>query len=48
MPEGVGYGPQFTASVGKSLNIIGNHAYAYSGAFDNTETDVKIMDFQTR
>jgi len=31
MPEGKGYGPQNTASVGETLNIIGNHAYAYSG-----------------
>jgi len=31
MPEGVGYGPQNTASVGKELNIIGTHCYAYSG-----------------
>jgi len=31
MPEGKGYGPQDTASVGLNLNIIGNHAYAYSG-----------------
>jgi len=32
MPEGVGYGPQNTASTGLNLNIIGDHAYAYSGA----------------
>jgi len=31
MPEGVGYGPQNTASVGLNLNIIGTHAYGYSG-----------------
>jgi len=31
MPEGVGYGPQDTASAGLNLNVIGNHAYAYSG-----------------
>jgi len=31
MPEGVGYGPQNTASTGLNLNVIGNHAYAYSG-----------------
>jgi len=39
MPEGVDYGPQFTASVGKSLNIIGKHAYGYSGlvAVNNSE-----------
>ena len=32
MPEGVGYGPQNTASVGKDIHIIGNHCYAYSGS----------------
>jgi hypothetical protein len=31
MPEGVGYGPQNTASIGKNLNYIGEHCYAYSG-----------------
>jgi len=31
MPEGKGYGPQDTASVGLNLNIIGNFAYGYSG-----------------
>jgi len=31
MPEGKGYGPQNTASVGKTLNYIGNHCYGYSG-----------------
>jgi hypothetical protein len=31
MPEGVGYGPQDTASAGLNLNVIGNHGYAYSG-----------------
>jgi len=31
MPEGVGYGPQNTASTGLDLNVVGNHAYAHSG-----------------
>jgi len=31
MPEGVGYGPQSTASVGKDIHVIGDHAYAFSG-----------------
>jgi len=35
MPEGVGYGPQNTASVGKEIHVIGNHAYAYSGSITN-------------
>jgi hypothetical protein len=34
MPEGVGYGPQFTASTGLTLNYIGRHCYAYSGNID--------------
>ena len=42
MPEGVGYGPQDTASVGLTLNVIGNNVYAYSGAVScpNSETDL--------
>ena len=48
MPEGVGYGPQFTASVGKSLNIISNHAYAYSGSIGLAQnTDTTMLDFTT-
>jgi len=48
MPEGVGYGPQFTASVGKSLNIIGNHAYAYSGSIGLPQnTDTTMVEFTT-
>jgi len=50
MPEGVGYGPQFTASVGKTLNYIGRHAYAYSGNITNTGTaapDSVMLDFVT-
>jgi len=45
MPEGVGYGPQYTASVGKSLNYIGQHVYGYSGEItvDNNETN--LLDF---
>jgi len=31
MPEGVGYGPQNTVSIGKDIHVIGNHAYGYSG-----------------
>jgi len=42
MPEGVGYGPQNTASAGLNLNVIGNHLYGYSGkvAVDNNEIDL--------
>ena len=31
MPEGVGYGPQYTASVGPGLNYVGNRVYSYGG-----------------
>jgi hypothetical protein len=31
MPEGVGYGPQFTASVGPGLNYVGDKVYSYGG-----------------
>jgi len=31
MPEGVGYGPQNTASTGLTLNTVGSFAYGYSG-----------------
>jgi len=48
MPEGVGYGPQFTASTGLSLNVIGNHAYAYSGEQTTTDTTEKtFLEFTT-
>jgi len=38
MPEGVGYGPQNTVSVGKELNIIGTHCYAYSGIINDASS----------
>jgi len=48
MPEGVGYGPQDTASVGLTLNIIGDHAYAYSGAIVAAAgAGVDFLDFTT-
>jgi len=47
MPEGVGYGPQFTASVGKTLNYIGNHAYAYSGVVGATSSGTTFIKFTT-
>ena len=48
MPEGIGYGPQYTASVGKELNYIGNHCYAFSGSVINGdgETDT-LLEFTT-
>jgi hypothetical protein len=47
MPEGVGYGPQDTASTGLSLNYIGNHCYAYSGPFDASDSVQTLLDFTT-
>jgi len=38
MPEGVGYGPQNTASTGLNLNVISDHAYAYSGNITTSGT----------
>jgi len=47
MPEGVGYGPQDTASVGLNLNVIGNHAYAYSGKHAASQTALTVVQFTT-
>jgi hypothetical protein len=47
MPEGVGYGPQNTASIGLNLNVIGNHAYAYSGAKGADTTEFTLLKFST-
>ena len=47
MPEGVGYGPQNTASTGLNLNVIGNHAYAFSGTFAATTAAQTAFDFTT-
>ena len=35
------------ASTGLGVRYIGEHCYAYSGAFDNSTSDVKILDFTT-
>jgi len=43
MPEGVGYGPQFTGSTGKTLNYVGNHVYAYSGSIDNNGSSPSVL-----
>jgi len=45
MPEGVGYGPQNTTTTGLTLNYIGDHAYANSGAITNTTSYKNILDF---
>jgi len=47
MPEGVGYGPQNTAAVGLNLNVIGKHAYAYSGSLDVTNVVSTLLEFTT-
>jgi len=47
MPEGVGYGPQNTASVGLNLNVIGNHAYANSGELSSNTSAVEHLSFDT-
>ena len=47
MPEGVDYGPQFTASTGLSLNVIGNFAYAFSGTKQIETSNVEHLNFTT-
>jgi len=47
MPEGVGYGPQNTASVGLNLNVIGNHAYGYSGLKPLSTSAADHLSFTT-
>jgi len=47
MPEGVGYGPQDTASTGLNLNIIGNHCYGYSGVVTVSGSLTVMNSFQT-
>jgi len=47
MPEGVGYGPQSTASTGLTLSYVGKHAYAHSGAFAASTTAKTVLNFDT-
>jgi len=47
MPEGVGYGAQFTGSIGKTLNYVGEHVYAYSGSIDNTGSANTLLSLET-
>jgi|AP17_2_1055511.scaffolds.fasta_scaffold36394_2 hypothetical protein len=47
MPEGVGYGPQFTASTGLNLNYIGNRVYAFSGAVSVNNNETTLLEFTT-
>jgi len=47
MPEGVGYGPQFTASTGLTLNYIGKFCYAYSGTISINNETKTLLEFET-
>ena len=47
MPEGVGYGPQNTASIGKDIHVIGTHAYAYSGAVSFDDSGSTAFEFRS-
>jgi len=47
MPEGVGYGPQYTASTGLELNYIGSHVYAHSGSVGVTNAVTDLLSFTT-
>jgi len=47
MPEGVGYGPQTTASTGLSLNYVGKQVYAYSGVITLTSSFADYFNFTT-
>jgi len=44
MPEGVGYGPQFTASTGLTFNYIGKSVYAYSGVVVIANSEIALID----
>jgi len=47
MPEGVGYGPQFTLNTGLTLNYIGKRVYAYSGIVGVTNSEKTLIETQT-
>jgi hypothetical protein len=47
MPEGVGYGPQDTASIGLNLNVIGSHAYAYAISESAATSSDTRLSFET-
>ena len=47
MPEGVGYGSNIVASAGLELNVVGNHAYAYSGLQSINTSAVTALEFTT-
>jgi len=47
MPEGVGYGPQDSASAGPSIRYVGNFAYVQSGIVSVTDASTTLADFTT-
>jgi hypothetical protein len=47
MPEGVGYGPQNTASIGLELNVVGTHCYAASGSVIYNNNETTALEFET-
>jgi hypothetical protein len=51
MPEGVGYGPQDTASAGLNLNLIGRRCYGYSGVIvltaGSSSANITALEFTT-
>jgi len=47
MPEGVGYGPQDSASAGPSVRYVGKFAYAHSGIVAVTDASTTLADFTT-
>jgi len=51
MPEGKGYGPQNTFSLGKEIHVIGGHCYCYPGSIEalgaSSGADTIGMSFTT-
>jgi hypothetical protein len=45
MPEGIPYSSQNVASIGKELNYVGSHCYAYSGEVSVANTEINLLDF---
>jgi len=47
MPEGVGYGPNYSASTGLELNVVGRHCYANSGPLTSNNSSQTFLNFNT-
>jgi len=47
MPEGVGYGPNITASTGTGLNYVGDHVFAYAEDFQASTSAATALNFTT-